>query len=74
MKSARETIREAEALDARRRHQIDNQVSTINRLLAGGTYDQEIQALHEELAASQTEADELRRKLESIQAPVKEED
>lgn len=63
MKSTREVIREAEALDARRRHQIENQVNTINRLLAGGTYDQEIRALHEELAASQSEADELREKL-----------
>lgn len=67
MKSTREVMREADALDSRRRHQIENQVGTINRLLAGGTYDEELRALHEELAASQAEADNLRARLKQYE-------
>lgn len=65
--AAEELLRRADELDARRRHQIANQVSTINRLLNGGTYEEEIQALHEELAAAQAEADDLREKLEEAE-------
>jgi len=68
MKSVRETIREAEALDLRRRHQIDNQVQSINRLLNGGTYEGEIQELHAELAAAQAERDEALEKLKGYES------
>lgn len=62
-KTAQEIIQEAEALDARRRHQIENQVGTINRLLAGATYEEEIAELHENLAAAQAERDALKELL-----------
>jgi hypothetical protein len=35
------------ALDSRRQAQIANQVAAINRLLKGGTYDEEMRKLHE---------------------------
>lgn len=52
-----EVTKRADELDRRRQHQIENQVSTINRLLNGVTYEEEIRSLHEELAAAQTERD-----------------
>lgn len=67
MKSTNDVLREADELDSRRRHQIENQVATINRLLNGETYEGEIRSLHEELAASQAEADRLRDELAKLQ-------
>ena len=66
MKSTREVIREAEALDARRRHQIENQIGTINRLLGGSTYEEEIQELHENLASAQQQRDAALEELEQL--------
>lgn len=40
---------------------IRNQVTTINRILTDGTYDTEMQALHEQLAAVTAERDQLLR-------------
>jgi hypothetical protein len=40
---------------------IRNQVATINRIMAGGTYDSEMQALHEQLAEVTAERDRLLR-------------
>lgn len=60
-----EVIRKADELDARRRHQIENQVGTINRLLNGATYEEEIQELHENLAVAQAERDALQARLDA---------
>jgi hypothetical protein len=40
---------------------IRNQVTSINRILDGGTYDSEMQALHEQLAEVTAERDRLLR-------------
>ncbi|MDR6571540.1 hypothetical protein J2X60_000165 [Curtobacterium sp. 320] len=40
---------------------IRNQVDTINRILAGGTYDTEMEALHNQLAEVTAERDRLLR-------------
>lgn len=40
---------------------IRNQVAAINRILTAGTYDTEMQALHEQLAAVTAERDRLLR-------------
>lgn len=39
---------------------IRNQIDTINRILAGGTYDTEMEALHVQLAEVTAERDRLR--------------
>lgn len=57
-------LRRAEELDQRRQHQIQNQIGTINRLLAGATYEEEIQELHENLAAAQQQRDAALQELE----------
>lgn len=70
MKSARQTMRDADALDARRRHQIENQIGTINRLLNGGTYEGEIEELHENLAAAQQQRDAALEELAQLKKQV----
>lgn len=40
---------------------IRNQIDTINRILAGGTYDTEMEALHVQLAEVTAERDRLLR-------------
>lgn len=63
MKSIDQVIREADELDNRRRHQIENQIATINRLLVGVTYDEELRLLHEQLATAQSRIDKLEGRL-----------
>lgn len=46
-------LREVGEVDQRRQNQIRNQVGTINRLMAGATYDDEMLRLNEELADTQ---------------------
>lgn len=48
-----EMLDRADDLDKRRQLQISNQIDTINRLLNGGTYDDEMRILHEKLAECQ---------------------
>lgn len=48
---------EVDALDQRRQKQIDNQRRSIDRLLSGATYDQEMETLHRELAEAQARAE-----------------
>lgn len=55
----KELADQVEALDLRRRKQIDNQIATINRLLDGHTYDEELSTLHEQLAEAQAKVEEL---------------
>lgn len=45
---------EISELDLRRQQQIQNQVGTINRLMAGATPEEEILTLHEKLAEAET--------------------
>lgn len=51
--SARRIKLEADKLDQRRQAQIANQISTIDRLLEGATYEGELATLHEQLADTQ---------------------
>ena len=44
---------EVAAVDDRRQRQVRNQVASINRIMQGGTYDDEMAKLHEELADTQ---------------------
>lgn len=44
---------DAAALDNRRQQQIRNQIESINRLMSGGTYDDEMARLHMMLAGAQ---------------------
>lgn len=48
---------EIDDLDQRRQKQIDNQRSSIDRLLGGSTYDAEMENLHRELADWQARAE-----------------
>lgn len=57
IEATEEILRRAEEIDQRRQHQIENQIGTINRLLAGATYEEEIQELHENLASAQQQRD-----------------
>ena len=58
-------------LDARRQHQITNQIGTINRLLEGdSSYDQEMKTLHEALATVQAERDALQKRLDESEAEL----
>lgn len=47
-------VDEIAAVDDRRQRQIRNQVGTINRLMAGHTYESEMERLHTELAETQS--------------------
>lgn len=53
MNPMKKMMADAAALDSRRQHQIRNQVEAINRLMAGGTYDEEMAKLHLMLAGAQ---------------------
>ena len=53
-----ETLKRAALIDQRRQAQLRNQVQTINRLLAGATYDEEMKTLHEQLAETQVRLQE----------------
>lgn len=66
MKSLREVMREADELEARRQHQIQNQINSINRLLEGSTYDDEMRTLHEELASTQAELDKAQAEIRRL--------
>lgn len=57
-KSRRQLMRDIADLDARRQNQIRNQVGTINRVMQGGSYDDEMRVLHEDLAAVQHQLEE----------------
>jgi len=53
-KATEELLQQAQDLDRRRQAQLDNQVRIINRLMeGGGTYDDVLQRLNEQLAATQ---------------------
>lgn len=65
-KANRQLLEQARALDLRRQAQIINQVDTINRLMQGGTYDEEMRALHEELASTQMELADARLELDKL--------
>lgn len=62
--SVQKVVTEAAALDRRRQNQIANQIGAINRVLAAWKaneawqYDDEMQKLHEQLAAAQVRAEE----------------
>jgi hypothetical protein len=57
--SARQTLRAAAELDARRQAQIANQIASINRLLSGEHgYTDEMSQLHQELADTQARLEE----------------
>ncbi|WP_416394211.1 MULTISPECIES: hypothetical protein [unclassified Curtobacterium] len=47
-------------IDARFQARIRNQIASINRVLAGATYDDEMATLHEQLATVTAERDQLR--------------
>lgn len=46
-------LQEVGEIDQRRQNQIRNQVGTINRLMSGATYDEEMERLQAELADTQ---------------------
>lgn len=58
--------RAAAAMDLRRQAQIQNQIGSINRLMRGGTYDDEMAALHQELADHRVRAERAEAAVESI--------
>lgn len=66
MNSTREVMEQADELDARRRHQIDNQVAAINRLLEDGSYDSEMAYLHDELALAHAKIERLEKELKDL--------
>lgn len=57
-KAVQDIRREADALDARRRHQIDNQIAIINRISDQGGYDDAMQDLVARLSETQAQLDE----------------
>lgn len=59
------------AQDLRRQRQIKNQVDTINRVMQGGTYTDEMRELHERLAAAEAEKERLEADLSALQAQLK---
>lgn len=63
MRSNEEILSVAEDLDNRRRHQIENQIQSINRLMEGSRYDQEMKILHEQLAEAQSWIDKIKGNL-----------
>lgn len=72
-KSAAEKVRaelleKSGQLDSRRLTQIRNQVSTINRLMQGGSYDDEMRKLHEDLADTQVRLDDALAQIRGLQA------
>lgn len=56
-------------LDARWQARSQNQVDSINRILQSGTYDDEMAALHEQLAAAQVERDQALQQLKQREEP-----
>lgn len=66
--SARQTLRAAADLDARRQAQIDNQIASINRLLVNGSYDTEMDQLHRSLAEAHAELNEARAELARLKS------
>ena len=56
-----EHIRRVEEIGQRYEARIRNQVESINRILAGGTYDTEMEALHVQLAEVTADRDRLQR-------------
>lgn len=59
-------MQRAHALDRRRQAQIQNQIGTINRLLDGGTYTEEMRILHEGAAESIARNEELTHALSEL--------
>lgn len=53
-----ELLKRAALMDQRRQAQLRNQTATINRLLAGASYDDEMKTLHEQLAETQVKLEE----------------
>lgn len=56
-----EHIRRVEEIGQRYEARIRNQIESINRILAGGTYDTEMEALHVQLAEVTADRDRLQR-------------
>lgn len=59
-------LAEVDGLDQRRQKQIENQRHSIERLLGGSTYDQEMATLHEQLADAQARLDAATRELRAL--------
>lgn len=69
-KAVEEITAKADALDLRRRHQIDNQIAIINRLSDQGGYDDVVQDLVARLTEAQAQLDEAKAEISRLQAEL----
>lgn len=65
-KATAELQAQAQELDNRRQMQIRNQVASLNRVMQGGSYDDEMATLHEELADTQVRLEDALQELRRI--------
>lgn len=64
----KEHARRVDEIGQRYEARIRNQVESINRILAGGTYDSEMEALHLQLAEVMADRDRLQAELDSAKS------
>lgn len=68
----RQVMEQAQKLDRRRQAQINNQIATINHLLQGSTYTEEMRVLHEGAAALAVENEDLRTRVVELETTIRE--
>jgi hypothetical protein len=70
MNPIQEKLKRAAELDDRRRLQIQNQIDSINRLLEGHTYEEEMEDLHALLVAEQSEVARLEEEVKELRLKI----